>query len=328
MNQVDIVQRAFRLTWRNRALWVFGILLALTGGGFGGGGGPSWRTGNVPFAPGARGFPDMGIPDSAILAGIIALCCCLLLILAIVAVILRYVARTALYRMVDRIEGAEASPTWRDGFRLGWDHRSFRLFLLDLVVGIPFAIVALVLIAIGASPLVLLATESDALKVLGIASAVGLLLLIVLLIIIMAAFLSLLTQFWSREIVLQDRGIGTALSSGYRLARGRLKDTGAMWLLMLAIAVGYGIAMLVVGLTLFVVGAAIGGGLGWLIYLSSHSVALAAAIGVPLFLLFFIVPLVFVSGIYKAWESGAWTLAYREIAPRSAAAPSVEPVAA
>ena len=43
--------------------------------------------------------------------------------------------------------------TWREGFRLGWSNRAFRLWLLDLIVWIPFAIVAVVLLALGATPL-------------------------------------------------------------------------------------------------------------------------------------------------------------------------------
>ncbi|MEI2691231.1 MAG: hypothetical protein V9H69_16610 [Anaerolineae bacterium] len=32
MNYTDIIQRAARLTWRYKVLWILGILLALSGG--------------------------------------------------------------------------------------------------------------------------------------------------------------------------------------------------------------------------------------------------------------------------------------------------------
>ena len=39
MNHIDLLKRAFTITWRYRPLWIFGFFLALCGGGGGGGGG-------------------------------------------------------------------------------------------------------------------------------------------------------------------------------------------------------------------------------------------------------------------------------------------------
>ena len=39
MDHVKILKRALDTTWRYRALWIFGIILALTTGGGSGGGG-------------------------------------------------------------------------------------------------------------------------------------------------------------------------------------------------------------------------------------------------------------------------------------------------
>ena len=149
-------------------------------------------------------------------------CCCLLLIWVLVATILRYVARTALYRGVDQIEADGAAPKWRVAFRLGWSSRSFRLWLLDLIVGIPFAVVALLLLALGASPLLLL-LGNEGLQVLGIVVTIGFELLIVLVLVVAGVIISVLGQFWSREIAIADRGIGQALASGYHLVRAQLR---------------------------------------------------------------------------------------------------------
>ena len=146
MHYTDLIRRAWQITWRYKVLWIFGILLALTGsGGSSGGGGSSSGSGGgaVPPMPGLPNF------DPGLVFAFSALCCCLLLILVIALTILRYVARTALYRGVDQIEATGAAPTWREGFRLGWSNRAFRLWLLDLVVWIPFAIAAFVLLAPG-----------------------------------------------------------------------------------------------------------------------------------------------------------------------------------
>ena len=49
------------------------------------------------------------------------------LLYAVVATIVRYVVRTALYRSVDQIEETGTAPTWRQGFRLGWSNRALRM---------------------------------------------------------------------------------------------------------------------------------------------------------------------------------------------------------
>ena len=137
MDHVSILKRAFDITRRYKALWIFGILLALFGGT--GGGGP-----NINIPGGGRGrapgrLPSFAPPqvDPGTIIGIAVVCCCLLLLFTIAAIIISYVARTALYRMVDEIEETGTCPSWREGFRLGWSQRALRLFGIDLVIGIP-----------------------------------------------------------------------------------------------------------------------------------------------------------------------------------------------
>ena len=166
MLYINLIKRAWQITWRHKVLWIFGILLALASGGGGSGGGGSSSgggSGGVPPMPGLQHF------NPSLIFGFSALCCCLLLILIVTLTIVRYVACTALYRGVDQIEAAGAAPTWREGFRLGWSNRAFRLWLLDLIVWIPFAIVALVLLALGATPLLLLIIDNPVARGIGIA---------------------------------------------------------------------------------------------------------------------------------------------------------------
>lgn len=329
MNYTQLLKRAFQITKRYKVLWIFGILLALTsGGGGGGGGGSGWRGDrNDMRLPSIPGFsPQMPTLDSInwqAIAGIILLCCCVLLILAIIGVIVHYVARGALYRSVDQIEATGAAPTWREGFRLGWTNRSFRLWLLDLIVGIPFAIIAVLLLMLGAAPLLLLLAQSTAAKALGVAAAIGLELVIVLVIAIIGAALGVLGQFWSREIALADRSIGQALSAGYALVRSRLKNASVMWLLLVGMGLLYGIVAVILFFVVLAVAAAVGGGLGLLVHTATHSIPWAVAVGLPPFLLLLIVPLVFVQGLWQVFESSAWTLAYREITGSAQPTPDV-----
>ena len=320
MHYTDLIQRAWKITWRYKVLWIFGILLALAsgGGGSGRGGGSSGggRGFGVPPMPGLQNL------DPGLIFAFSALCCCLVLILVIALTILRYVARTALYRGVDQIEAAGAAPTWREGFRLGWSNRAFRLWLLDLVVWIPFAIVALVLLALGATPLLLLIIDNPVARGIGIAGTIGLEMLIIGLLFVAVLVLLALGQFWSREIAIADRSLGVSVTSGYRLVRGRLKDVGVMWLLMAAIGLGFGLVMLPIFFVVFMLALAVGGGLGYALFRLTDSVLWAAFVGLPPFLLIMLVPLVFIQGVYLVFESSTWTLTYREVAGRVAVVPA------
>lgn len=318
MNHTTLLKRAFEIVRRYRVLWLYGILVALTAGNTGGEGGLRYvldagdlGRGNWPGWPPHWQLRDL---DPAPILSAIMLCCCLLLIAAVVSVILRYVARAALVRGVNHIEETNAGFSWRDGFRLGWSGRTFRLFLLELIVGVLFTVAAVLVLALCASPMLLLLTNSDAGRAIGIGLTVFLGLLGILLLVVAGISVGLLGQFWAREVLLADRGIGEALSGGYALVRHRLKDVGLMWLLMLGVSVGWGIVMVPVVLVLTGLAAALGGGLGYAVYAASNSVAAAAAFGIPVGLLILVVPLCLVQGLYEAFYSGAWTLTYREVA--------------
>jgi hypothetical protein len=319
MNQIELIKRAWRITWRYRVLWIFGILLAFTAGGSGGGGGGGRSGTNFANIPSLGRVPGLANVNWAVIWTIVALCCCLLLLAVILATVVRLVARASLYRMVDRIEEAGAAPAWREGFRLGWSSRTFRLFLLDLVVGIPVVVAVILMIAIAAAPVIVLANTS--LRPLGIVLTALFGLGFLLLGLLGAAVLSLLNQFWAREVVLGDRSVGGALVGGYALARRALKDVAILWLLTFVIGLAFALVLLAVVIALLVAGAAVGAAAGFGLYAITRSIALGILAGLPLFLLILIVPIGVIKGIYLTWESSTWTLAYRDVVGRLAAAP-------
>ena len=319
MHYTDLIQRAWKITWRYKVLWIFGILLALASGGGGSGGGGSSSGGGSGAFP---TMPSLQPFSTSLIFGLSVLCCCLLLILIIALTIVRYVARAALYRGVDQIEATGTGPTWREGFRLGWSNRAFRLWLLDLVVWIPFVLVALVLLALGATPLLLLIIDNPVARGIGIAGTVGLEMLIIGLLIVAGIALSALGQFWSREIAIADHSLGESITTGYRLVRARLKNVSVMWLLMAAIGLGFGLIMLPIFFFFIMLALAVGGGLGYALFRLTDSVLWAAIVGLPPFLLIMLVPLMLIQGVYLVFESSTWTLTYREVAGRGAIVPA------
>jgi hypothetical protein len=327
MDQMAIVKRAWEIMRRYKVLWIFGILFAITGGR-GGVNGPTYSLSANDFdrAP-FRHLPwlrDVWQPQA--LLGIVALCCCLLFLIFIALLIVHYVSRAALIRGVDQIEETGSALTWREGLRLGWTGRTFRLWLLELIVGIIFGLGALVLLVLAASPLLLLLTDTNGGRVVGIVLTVMLGLLVLLALIVAGIILSVLQEFWSREVLLADRNIGDALSSGYALVRRRARDIGGMWLVMLGIGIGFGLLMIPVGLAVLALAGGLGGGLGYLIYEMADSGPWAVAAGLPVFLIIFLIPMCLIGGLYSVFTSSAWTLAYRQVTrPALPPAPDPEP---
>jgi len=315
MDHVNILKRAFHITRRYKVLWIFGILLALFSGGSGGS--------NINFPAGGRGHGSGGLLPFApphiepgIIISIALTLFCLLFLFLVVALIISYVARTALYRLVDQIEESGECPTWQEGFRLGWSRRALRLLGIDLVIGIPFAILAVLLLLLALSPLLLLLVESDAIRVLSVVLTIGAVLLVIGVLIVVGVIVRLLKRFMHRQAALDDRSIGESLLFGYQMVRANLKDAAIMWLLMFGVGLGWGIIMIPVFIVLLLLAVAVGGIPAWLLWQLTRLVWPALLVGIPLFLLIFIPPLVFLNGLYLVFKSSVWTLTYREFRAR------------
>lgn len=315
MNYIEIIKRAARITWRYKVLWILGILLALSGGGGGGGGGSGMNFGGNGGGMAPPVFPNWSMPDPGVIAGFVLLCCCLLLILIVILTIVQYVARTGLYRAVDQIEETSAAPTWREGLRLGWNNRAVRMFLLDLIVGIAIFLAAMLVLVVAAAPLLLLVFDNQVLRIFGIVATLSLELLMILMIVVAAIIISVLQQFWRRQIALNDRTIGEALSLGTEMARRKAGDVAVFWLLMAVIGIAFAIVLIPVVIGLSLVGGGLGFGLGYAVYALTNSIGWAVLAGLPIFLVILGIPLLLVQGVYLVFESSAWTLVYRDLRP-------------
>ena len=326
MDHIGILKRALKITWHNRALWVFGVLLALTGGGsaggfrgynFGGGpgrsGGSDW-SGKHPFNFADGPFhPDAFIPSWGTIAGIVAIVLFVITILVIVSTIIRYLSENALIKMVDLVEVTGETGTVGEGFRKGWSRPAFRMFLINLVIGIPTAIAAIFLIMFGLSPLLLFLLGGTGAQVLAVVLTIGLMLLVIGVLIIAGIVLGLLTRLAFREVALGDKGVFDAIRDAYWLIRRNLSDVGLIWLLMLAVGIGWGLVMIPVVLLLLVLAGVLGGIPAALVHTLTQSIGLTIAVGVPIGFLTLFVPLIFLGGLYAVFVSSVWTLTYREL---------------
>ncbi len=319
MDHMRILSRAWAITWRYRVLWLFGFLFVLAGGGGargtpGGGSNTGWRTGG-----GSGPFPSGGLPfglTESTLITIVVVFVLVMLVLVVLLSILRYVAETAIIAGVDEIEGNQQALTVRRGFRLGWSRRALRLFLADLAVYLPLVVAAIAILALAASPLLLLLAKNQALNAVAIVVTIGLALLVILAIIAAVLVVSLVMPYIRRRIVLGGQGVRDAIRQAVKLVRASLADTGLMWLWLLGIGIVWGLVMVPVALAVVVVAVLVGGLPAALVYALSHSVVTAIVVGLPLFLIVLVPVLTLVQGVYQVYTSSAWTLAYRETVVR------------
>jgi len=222
--------------------------------------------------------------------------------------------------MVDGHENTGQKCSVREGFRLGWSRIAFRLFLLDLVVNLPVAAAFFVLFVFALAPLLLWVTDNRAAAAIGTVATIAVILLLVPIAIVSGVVISLLMRFFRRACALEEMGVIESIRRGYGIARQRLKDVLIMALLMLGLGIAYAIVAVPLGVLTVMVGGVLGAlpGIlvGWLASLATRGALpwiLGAAVGVPIFILTVMAPMLFVGGLAEVYQSTAWTLTYREL---------------
>jgi hypothetical protein len=355
MNHMRILKRAWNILWSYKALWVFGILLALTAGGTFSGNNGDNGGGRVSFTTdwpreltpaeieklpsgiqeAVRELQDLTVktlPPETIntIIGVAIALICLALLVGVAFIVLRYVSQTALIRMVDRYEASGEKVNWRAGFRLGWSRPAGRLFLIDLLIFLPVFFGILLAALFVAAPVLISFAFGGFGTVVGIVMTIGLAFLLIFGIILLAIALAMAREVFYRECVLHGSGVLDSFRRGFVTIRENLKDLFLMWLLLLAIYIAYAVLMIPVGIVLVILGAVVGAVMGVVLYLvlqaGSQLTALIVGGLVTLFILVLIVgiPMLFLRGLRETYMSAAWTLAYREI---PASVPGLEPVA-
>lgn len=324
MDHMQILRRAFNITLNYRTLWIFGILLAISSGGSGGSAGGSGSGGGG--SSGGGGFPGgtVVLPpflEQNLLAIGVALACFILL-LVVVFSILRYVSETALIRMVDGHEATGERLSFRQGWRLGWSRAAWRMFLIDLLVGLIIVPAIVLLLAIAFSPLLLLTTQNDTFRILGVVLAIGLGLLVIFLAIVVGTVVSVVAEFWRRAVALENLGVFDAIRRGFTLVRRRLGDVVIMALILFGLGLAFSLLLIpVVFLLLFAAGLlggipGVAAGLITSLFVEASRnplpVIIGFAVGLPIFILVMSIPLAIIGGIAETYRSTVWTLAFRE----------------
>ena len=341
MDHTKVLKRAWEILWRNRVLWIFGVIVVLCAAGssgnptinLGSGGdgyeGPNaspwtgeYRWEGEPFGEVMPEILGAVTAVAGVILVIVAALCCLAIILTVAKVIFLYVGETALIRMVNDYEETGEKRGVREGFRLGWSRTALRLFVIDLLTRLPGLLIVLVVVILGAGLVawMFLVPDSAVLMVIGAVAAIGLAFLAILAGIVLGLGISLVRPLIFRVCAVEELGVIDSIRVGFEFIRAHLGDTVIMWLIMVGLHIGWSIVMIPVVLLLLLVGGVLGGlagvsvgGLSSLVFEGGVPWILGFGVGVPIFILVLASPLVFLGGLAEVFKSSVWTLTYREL---------------
>lgn len=369
MDHTRVVKQSWRNVVHYRALWIFGVILALTTMSWGGlllfNGDDStnearvgltvtvepgetfseafertvdeeWAEVKAAFDEADRDLEQFFAKEldanvrSDILT-VIAIVVGVVLTIFVLAKIARYVAEVSLIRMVDEHEASEDASgvqySVSKGFRLGWSRGAWRLFLIDLVINTPIAMVFLLSFVLALSPLLVWREGRLVAGVLGTLAAVGLVVLLAGLALLVIAGLSLLKPVFRRVCVLENQGAARSIRRGLSVVRQHFGDLGITWLITVVVSVAWPFVMIpavfvLLGVAFLAGGASalLAGGLVALAFTGAAPWITAIASGIIIFLLVLVAPLAFLGGLREVFLSSVWTLSYRDLRPSESVA--------
>ncbi len=321
MNYGEVLQKSWKIIWKNKILWLFGLLASCgssSGGGGGGGGGSAGGNGNsssgifpgTPFQNLPPWLEDLGrtfermVEDGTIwwvVAGIVVF----ILLMIAVTLMLSAIGRAGLARgtwLADSEDGVlNLSRVWRESRHYFW-----RVLLLTLLIGVGSAVLVLILIA----PAILL----------GIATmGIGLLCMIpfLCLIVPVAIAIGVLEELAVVSITGEDKGVFESIRRSWQVIRSNLGPVVVMTLILL---VGGGIARVVIGLPAILILVPIVIGL----IAGSEAAMTGGFIAAGVILLIYLPIALLLSSVLQAYLGSAWALTYRRLVAKENA-PTIEP---
>ncbi|MBI9051725.1 MAG: hypothetical protein JEZ00_20045 [Anaerolineaceae bacterium] len=352
MDPIKILKRSWHILWQYRALWIFGLILALTAGSSSGGNSNSnvqsdsfdyQKSSPMPdnivdfFTQAGEEIEESilesvppSIPIQEEWTGVMWTIIGFVLLMLVVGfgfTILRYVSETAVLRMVDEYEATDTKMSVRQGFRIGWSRTSWRLFLIDFLVSLPILLLLTALFVTGISVYAAYNTNPSFVADTTIFGIIIIAVLAIIGVVIIGIFLSLLRNFFWRVCALENVGVMESLRRGFSMVRQNWKSVGLMWLIM----IGLGIAWAIVGMIAFFIlipvmiltaaVAAVIVSIPGLMFAGIFSLFLhgwlpwimAGVFVLPLFVTLAFSPLTLLTAWQQIFTSSVWTLTYREL---------------
>lgn len=300
MDYAYILRRAWQVLWQHKALWLFGLLVSLSGQSW-----PQLRVEDLPGELQQRIVKFAGSPYfiPAVVAFIL-----FVLLVGLGLAILSALGRGALVDQVNRIENG-GLPTVRAGWEAG--RRSvWRVFLIHLLVGLPAFLVVMagvapflaLVLALAVSP----AGEEDVAGALAAGSALACLFPALCIGLLLAVPTYVLQRLAVRACVLEGRAIWESIVRGWDLIRRNPGAVALLWGILAIVTIGF---MAVIGAPICLLAVGVFPPLFFLL----GSAPLTRFLGLLGAVLFFWLLGAAVNGLKETFFSAAWTVAYRDL---------------
>jgi hypothetical protein len=310
VDHIGVLKQAWRVTWRYKILWLFGLFAAGTSGGGGtGGSNATWTgdTGSLDSLP-LREIQRIGwwLQDNiALIAAVTAF----LFVLGFALFILSVAAKGGLIFLVNEAE--EGRPVrGMDGWAVGF-RRWFRVFGIGFVLFVPYTVLVLLVLVATFAPLVAPLIGGGQPGPEAFVGLCGGLALGGFVLLVLGVLLGLLEMLGVRHAVLDDSGVFASIGGAWRDVRVRFKDVFVMWLLTIAVGIAFGVLVgVIAAIFAFGIFAAVFAG----------EFAAAAVVGVAFFL-----AMLLPSAIFGAFTSAIWTIFFRKLTGRELAQPPAQP---
>lgn len=352
MNTVKIFQNSWSLMLRYKALWIFGVILALTTISFGS---ALWLrdTENLPdrtlvnweISAKDKAWikenfgldlplsytlkiadlqvrlddPSLSVLELSRLLNIAITLIAVLLVLLIVTLVLRYTAEAALINMVNNQQNNNEEHSARKGWSFGFSTAALKLFLIDLVVCTMLLMLTPMVFLPALLPVVIAINGSPAAITISILLMTSLTLVSIAALIVMWIAGMITVQLARRASCMDGLGIFASIWRGFRLMRAQLGGVGLTWLVIIGLDLIYPILVAPVAILLAAAGLAVGGLLALLlgvllslVLANTTAWTIAIIAGVVLLVLAVAVPMTLLSGMREVFKSSAWTLTFSE----------------
>jgi ABC-type multidrug transport system fused ATPase/permease subunit len=297
----EVLSQAWKVIWRHKVLWIFGILAGCSGTGRGGGN-FQWTTSSGELPPNLQQFfARFGTLTEAQIAMLVVALVILFILLVLFALFLGTFGRIGLIRGTQEADQGVQRLTFGGLFQRSTPY-FWRIFGLNLLLGL---IIFLVLI------LMLVFVMFSAIATMGIAVLCFFPFLCVL--IPLGWLLAVIIEQANLAIILEDLDILSGIRRGWEVFRQNL---GPIILMALILMIGIGfIGGLIISIPIFfvIIPIVMGGMMG-----TSQSYQSGFLVAGLCFLAYLPV-LILLSGILRSYIESAWTLTYLRLTKRSLA---------
>jgi len=289
MNIGEVLSRAWKTVWKHKVLWIFGILASCSTGGMNSS--SSYRSDEMNLPSGMENFISQTPEWQLIVIGLVIFL--VLLILVLLFTFLGTIGRIGLIQgthQVDQVEETKLSfgGLFRESTPYFW-----RVFLLNLVVGIFIFFSIFIIVIFGILGTVL-------------TFGIGLVCLIPLICVLIpiAIVISIIAQQGGIAIVIENLGVMDGLKRGWEVVKENAGQIAIMWLILVLGISGIGGMIIAIPL-LFTFGTAV-----IPILISGEEALQSSLIFAGICFIAYLPVLIVLGGILRSYVEAAWTLTF------------------